>query len=79
MEIGTDAGTYAPGSQITVTASRVNVGTSDDSYCYLLTSRGDVFEYVDVWAENEAGQKTNEARYDVDASGDLLSCTRSPS
>ena len=71
MEIGTDAGTYAPGSQITVTASRVNVGTSDDSYGYLLTSRGDVFEYVDVWAENEAGQKTNEARYDVDASGDL--------
>ena len=70
MEIGTDAGTYAPGSQITVTASRVNVGTSDDSYGYLLASRGDEFEYVDVWAENEAGQKTNEARYDVDASGD---------
>ena len=70
MEIGTDAGTYAPGSQITVTASRVNVGTSDDSYGYLLTSRGDEFEYVDVWAENEAGQKTNMARYDVDASGD---------
>ena len=72
MEIGTDAGTYAPGSQITVTASRVNVGTSDDSYGYLLASRGDEFEYVDVWAENEAGQKTNEARYDVDASGDPL-------
>ena len=72
MEIGTDAGTYAPGSQITVTASRVNVGTSDDSYGYLLASRGDEFEYVDVWAENEAGQKTNEARYDVDASGDHL-------
>ena len=72
MEIGTDAGTYAPGSQITVTASRVNVGTSNDSYGYLLASRGDEFEYVDVWAENEAGQKTNEARYDVDASGDHL-------
>ena len=72
MEIGTDAGTYAPGSQIAVTASRVNQGESNDSCNYLLRSRGDVFEYVDVWAENEAGQKTNEARYDVDASGDPL-------
>ncbi len=72
MEIGTDAGTYAPGSQITVTASRVNQGASNDSYNYLLASRGDEFEYVDVWAENEAGQKTNMARYDAAASGDPL-------
>lgn len=72
VEISTDAGTYAPGSQIAVTASRVNVGTDLDSYGYLLTSRGDVFEYVDVWAENEAGQKTNVARYDAAASDDSL-------